>query len=81
MFAKAKSIRGNTMAQVFADDVDFAKLIPMRRKGEAGDSLVEFVQDTSIPSEVHTNGAKEETVGKWEEVMKKFDIKPTISEP
>jgi len=69
------------MAQVFANDVDYVKLIPMRRKGEAGDSLVEFIQDTGIPSELHTDMAKEETLGKWKEVMRKYEIKPTMSEP
>jgi hypothetical protein len=81
MFAKTKSIRGNTMAQVFANNVNFVKSIPMRRKGEARDSLVEFIHDIGIPSELHTDGAKEETLGKWKEVMQKFDIKPTMSEP
>ena len=81
MFAKVKSIRGNTMAQVFANDVDYVKLIPMRRKGEAGDSLVEFIQDTGIPSELHTDMAKEEILGKWKEVIRKYEIKPTMSEP
>jgi len=81
MFAKVKSIRGNAMAQVFTNDVDYVKFIPMRRKGEAGDSLVEFIQDTGIPSELQNDMAKEETLGKWKEIMRKYEIKPTVSEP
>jgi hypothetical protein len=81
MFAKTKSIRGHTMAQIFANDIDFTKLIPMKRKGEAGDSLLEFIHDVGIPSEIHMDGSKEQTLGKWKEVIRKFDIKQTISEP
>ena len=69
------------MAQVFTNDVDYVKFIPMRRKGEAGDSLVEFIQDTGIPSELQNDMAKEETLGKWKEIMRKYEIKPTVSEP
>ena len=81
MFAKCRSIRGDTMAQIFVNNVDFVKLIPMRRKAEAGDSLVEFIQDVGIPSEMHTDMSKEQTLGKWGQTMKKFDIKSTQSEP
>jgi hypothetical protein len=80
MFAKTKSIRGNMMAQIFSNDIDFTKLIPMERKGE-GDSLMEFIHDTGIPSEIHTDGSKEQTLGKWKEIIRKFDIKHTMSEP
>jgi hypothetical protein len=80
MFAKCRSIRGNTMAQIFVN-IDFVKLIPMPRKAEAGDSLVEFIQDIRIPLEMHTDMSKEQTLGKWGQTMKKFGIKPTQSEP
>lgn len=41
----------------------------MRRKAEAGDSLVEFIQDVGIPSEMHTDISKEPPLGKWGQVM------------
>jgi len=70
MFAKCHSIRGNTMAQTFVNNIDFVKLIAMRRKAEAGDSLVEFIQDVGIPSEMHTDMSKEPPlIGKWGQVM------------
>jgi hypothetical protein len=53
----------------------------MRRKAEAGDALVEFIQDIGIPSEMHNDDAKEQTLGKWFEVMRKFQIKQTLSKP
>jgi hypothetical protein len=39
MIAKCRSIRGNIMAQIFTNNIDFVKLIPMRRKAENGDKL------------------------------------------
>jgi hypothetical protein len=35
MFAKCRSSRGNTMAQIFVNNIDYVKLIPMRHKAEA----------------------------------------------
>jgi len=81
MFAKTTSIRGNKCAQIFMNNIDFVKLIPMRRKAEAGDALVEFIHDIRIPSEMHNDVAKEQTLGKWLEVMRKCQIKQTLSEP
>mmetsp|Transcript_12766 Transcript_12766/g.18318 ORF Transcript_12766/g.18318 Transcript_12766/m.18318 type:complete len:134 (-) Transcript_12766:2796-3197(-) len=53
----------------------------MRQKAEAGEALVEFIQDIGIPSEMHNYDAKEQTLGKWKETMQKFQIKQTLSEP
>jgi hypothetical protein len=40
----------------------------MKLKSEAGFALQEFIQDVSVPSILHTDGAKELTEGKWKEV-------------
>jgi hypothetical protein len=69
------------MAQVFVNNIDYVKLIPMCRKAEAGDSLNDFIQDIGIPSKIHTDVSKEQTQGKWAQFMKKFGIKSTQSEP
>ncbi len=81
MFAKTVSIRGNKCAQIFVNNIDFVMIIPMRRKAKALDALVEFIQDIGIPSEMHNDDAKEQTLGKWLEVMRKYQIKQTLSEP
>jgi hypothetical protein len=81
MFAKTTSIRCNKCAQIFVNNNDFVKLIPMRWKAEAGDALAKFIQDIGIPSEMHNDDAKEQTLGKWLEVMWKFQIKQTLSKP
>jgi len=81
MFAKTVSIRSNKCAQIFVNNIDFVKIIPMHRKAEAGDALVEFIQDIGIQSEMHNDEAKEQTLGKWLEVMRKYQIKQRLSEP
>jgi len=53
----------------------------MHRKAEAGEALVEFIQDIGIPSEMHNDDAKEQTLGKWKETIQKYQIKQTLSEP
>jgi hypothetical protein len=44
-------------------------------------SHIEFIQDIGIPSEMHNDDAKEQTLGKWKQTMQKFQIKQTLSQP
>jgi hypothetical protein len=80
-FSAVKSIRGNTMGQLFANDVGFYHFVPMKLKGDAGDALLEFIQEVGIPGALHTDDAKELTSGKWEKVRKDHGIKQTLAEP
>jgi hypothetical protein len=80
-FSSVQSVRGNTMGQLFVNDVGFYHFIPMASKAEAGNALLEFIQEIGIPSSLHTDDAKELTSGKWEQVRKDHGIKQTIAEP
>jgi hypothetical protein len=53
----------------------------MKSKGEAGDALLEFIQEIGIPGALHTDDAKELTSGCWEQVRKAHGIKQTLAEP
>ena len=53
----------------------------MKTKGDAGDKLNAFITKHGIPSSLHTDGAKEEQLGKWNEVRKKFLHTQTSTEP
>jgi len=53
----------------------------MKSNAEAGNALLEFIQDIGIPSALHTDDAKELTSGKWEQVRKDHGIKQTLAEP
>jgi len=44
----------------------------MKTKGDAGDKLNTFISNVGIPLGLITDGAKEENLGKWEEVRKKY---------
>ncbi|MGH7954922.1 MAG: hypothetical protein ACREOZ_03085, partial [Gloeomargaritales cyanobacterium] len=52
----------------------------MKSKSGAGDALGEFVQDVGIPRELHTDNAKEETLGRWRKIRLNNHIKQTETE-
>ena len=53
----------------------------MKSKGEAGNALKTFIQDVGIPSAMHTDGAREETVRVWGKTIKDLGIRQTTTEP
>jgi hypothetical protein len=40
----------------------------MQAESQAGDALLEFIQDIEFPSSLHTDDAKAETLGKWKRI-------------
>jgi hypothetical protein len=52
----------------------------MKTKGEAGHALKELLQDVGIPGELHTDGAKELTMGTWKQVCRDAGIKTSTTE-
>ncbi|MGH3624303.1 MAG: hypothetical protein ACRDQ5_21370 [Sciscionella sp.] len=80
MFSKHKSVLSNSCGQIFVNDLEFARFVPMKSKSEAGDALAEFIQDVGIPSALHTDNAKEETLGRWKDVRLSNQIKQTEAE-
>jgi len=81
LFASEKSLHGNTVAQIFANDIGYTYLMPMKSKSEAPYALKEFIQDVGIPSQLHTDDAKELTIGRWKEICQTHGIKQTQTEP
>ena len=63
IFSSVKSIQGNTMGQIFVNDIGFTCFFPMKMKSEAGYALAEFIQDVGIPSSLHTDDVKELALG------------------
>ena len=49
-FASSKSTRGNSMAQMFVNDIKYMRIFPMKKKSEAGNTLLELIQDIGIPA-------------------------------
>jgi hypothetical protein len=57
-FASVSTTRGNTMAQLFVNDIKYLQIYPIQRKSEAGSALLELIQDIGIPSAIHTDGPR-----------------------
>ncbi len=53
----------------------------MKSKAEAPNTLISFMQDINIPSELHSDDAQELTMGRMKELAREFWIKTTQSEP
>lgn len=81
MFPGIKSIRGYTCAQVFTDGHGFTRVYLLKKKAEAYPALVRFIQDVGIPKSLLTDNAPEETRGEWGQVVRKYHIKPRMTEP
>mmetsp|Transcript_11237 Transcript_11237/g.16168 ORF Transcript_11237/g.16168 Transcript_11237/m.16168 type:complete len:1367 (+) Transcript_11237:2028-6128(+) len=73
--------RQNICAQLFVTSKRYSRIYPMRTKGQAGEKLNQFITSTGIPLGLITDGAKEETLGQWNEVRKKYLITQRITEP
>jgi hypothetical protein len=80
-FSTTPSLSRCTMGQMFTNDVHFTKFYPMQRKSDAPDTLVQFMQDIGIPSDLHSDDAKELTQGRMGELLRKFWIRGSQSEP
>lgn len=80
-FATTASIHGNTCAQMFINDVDFQKVYPMKKKGDAGQTLATLFSDVGVPSWLHTDNAKELTQAEWKRVRDIHSVQQTEAEP
>lgn len=81
MFSNTKSILNHTMAQLFVNDQGYMKITPMKLKSEAGLALKELIQDVGIPHHMHTDEAKETTLGTWKKTCKEHSIAMSNTEP
>jgi len=79
-FSGVKSVSQSTCAQLFVTEFGYTKFTPMKTKGEAGYALKELLQDVGIPGELHTDGAKELTMGTWKQVCRDAGIKTSTTE-
>jgi len=83
MFAKVgTSLRGNTCAQVFTDGNRAVFVYPMKSKSEAGNQLLDLIQQVGVPNELHRDGAPE--MGgdtKFNRICREYKIRSTFTEP
>jgi len=81
MFAQVKSTRGYTAAQVFTDGRGFDHIYPIKGKGHAAETLINFIQDVGIPQTIISDNAPEEISGKFAETCRKYRIKQEQTVP
>ena len=81
MFVKLKSLQLNKCVQVFTDGSGDCHVYPMILKSQAPEALMAFIQDVGVPRNLVTDGSREETHGRWKEIIRKFRIHASESEP
>jgi hypothetical protein len=75
------SFLNNSMAHFFINDQGYMKLTPMSLKSQASHGLNELIQDVRIPRHIHSDGAKEQTLGHWKKTCKEHYIATSNTEP
>ncbi len=63
LFAGSVSRQGNKMAQAYATSFGWARAHPMKRKGDAHETLSLVFQRDGVPPTMVTNDSKEQTKG------------------
>jgi len=83
MFSKVgTSLRGNTCAQVITDGNGAVFVYPMKSKSEAGNQLLNLIQQVGVTNELHRDGAPE--MGgdsKFNRICREYKIRSTFTEP
>ena len=74
-FAKCRSIRGYTCAQIFTDGRKFFRIYPMLKKSDAHPSLTQFIQEIGIPRNCLVDRAPEERLAEWGRIISHYKIK------
>jgi hypothetical protein len=64
-FAGSASQQGNKMAQAYATSFGWARAHPMKRKGDAHETLSLVFQRDSVPPAMVTDDSKEQTKGEF----------------
>ena len=80
-FSKCKSLRGNTCFQILTNGTSFTKAYPMELKSDTPFALNRFNHEVGVPTEMHTDGSKEQSLGRWKKICQKHSIYRTWNEP
>jgi hypothetical protein len=80
-FSSKPAVDSSTCCQLYANDIGFTMLYPMRLKSEAVKTLKCFIHDVGIPQTLHNDNAKELMQGKWRKVCYDYSINTTYTEP
>ena len=81
MFASTVSRQGNKMAQIYATSFGWARAYPMKRKGEAHETLSVLFNRDGVPPTMVTDDSKEQTQGDFRRKLREADCHPRVTEP
>ncbi len=76
LFAGSVLQQGNKMAQVYATSFGWAHAHPMKRKGDAHETLSLVFQCNGVPPTMVTDDSKEQTKGEFRRKLKEADYHP-----
>jgi hypothetical protein len=80
-FASIPAIDNSKCTQIFTNDIGFTKIYSMSGKGNAHHALSSFIHEVGIPSDLHSDNAKELMIGQWRKLCQDFSINTTFTEP
>ena len=80
MFVKNKSLQQNKCVQVFIDGDGDCHVYLINTNFQVPEAFMNFIQDVRFPRDLVTDGAKEEALGHWKEIFRKFRIHSQESE-
>ena len=80
-FPSVKTCRQFKVGQIFTDGLGFDANYPQVEKKGAYLGLNSFIHDFGIPDTIVTDGAKEETLGNWQDVCRRYHIDQKQSNP
>jgi hypothetical protein len=81
LFARSVLQQGNKTAQVYATSFGWAHAHPMKRKGDAHETLSLVFQCDGVPPTMVTDDSKEQTKGEFRHKLKEADCHPRVTEP
>jgi hypothetical protein len=81
MFAKVKSKRGNTCAQVYGAEGGWSRFFPMKKKSEAHETLLLLFARDGVPNAMIVDGAKEQVLGDFKRKVRQADCHLKQTEP
>ncbi len=81
LIAGSVSQQGNKMAQAYATSFGWARAHPMKRIGDAHETLSFVFQHDGVPLTMVTNDSKEQTKVEFRGKLKEADCHPQVTEP
>lgn len=80
-FSTCKSLRGNNCFQLFINRAAYTKAYSMESKADAHFTLNRFIHEVGVPTELHTDGSKEQALNNWRKICQRHLIYHTWTEP